>query len=123
MLADQAELPSPNEQFSKDWQRKYLEAYGRQLLRQNENAQSVRVRRIAHWPLPLELAEQNRTLTDPEGYELIMEATQRRSDLGPEVGDQSQMWQGGPSQQMNPGYPTNPSYPMNTAGRWNGAPR
>jgi hypothetical protein len=123
MLADQADMPSPDEQFNKEWQRKYLEAYGRQLLRANPNAQSVRVQRIAHWPLPLDLAQQNRTLTDPEGYELISEVTQRRSDLGPEASDQSQMWQGGPSPQMNHGYPPNPSYPMNTAGRWNGAPR
>ncbi|MCI0332663.1 MAG: hypothetical protein L0228_05515 [Planctomycetes bacterium] len=107
MLADQADMPG-SEESSKYWQRRYLEAYARQLLRTNEIAQTALVRRIAHWPLPRELALQQRTLTDPEGYELLMEVTQRRSDLGPEETNQSLMWQGGQ---------------MNTAGRWNGAPR
>ena len=52
MLADQSELPSDDKQFRDYWQRKYLEAYGRHLLRINENAQSVRLQRFAHWPLP-----------------------------------------------------------------------
>ncbi len=109
MLADQAGMPG-NEEVNKYWQRRYLEAYARHLLRVNENAQSVRLRRIAHWPLPRELALQERTLTDPEGYELLMEVTQRRSDLPPEDSAQSLMWQGAGNQ-------------MNTAGRWNGVPR
>ncbi len=95
MLADQAGLPGEKE-FSDYWQRKYLEAYARHLLRMNENAQAVRVTRIAHWPLPRDYALQQRTLTDPEGYEKLMEVTQRRSDLEPEDRGQSQtMWQSG----------------------------
>lgn len=108
MLADQASFPGDKE-ISDYWQRKYLESYARHLLRINENAQSVRLRRIAHWPLPRSLAvEQQRTLTDPEGYEVLMEVSQRRSDLGPDEGDQSLNWQSGG---------------MDTAGRWTGAPR
>jgi hypothetical protein len=107
MLADQAGLPGPKD-FSDHWQRKYLQAYAHHLLRVNEGAQAVRVRRIAHWPLPRDFAEQGRTLTDPESYEVLMEVTQRRSDLPPAPNNQSLMWQGG-------GY--------DTAGRWTGAPR
>jgi hypothetical protein len=94
MLADQAVFPSPDQQVRDHWQRKYLEAYGRHLLRTHEDAQSVRLRRIAHWPLPRDYAEQGRKLTDPEGYEVLIEVTQRRSDLGP-PGGQSSLWQGG----------------------------
>ena len=123
MLADQAILPSGNEQYSNYWQRIYLESYARHFLRVNPQAQSVRVRRYAHWPLPLELelmgrnegykllmqefSRQGRRLDD-QGYEMLMEVTQRRSDLGPEAGDQSLLGQGGRT---------------DTAGRWIGGPR
>jgi hypothetical protein len=108
MLADQAGLPGPKE-LNDRWQRKYLESYARHMLRVNEAAQTARLRRIAHWPLPRDLAvDQERKLTDPEGYELLMEVTQRRSDLEPATLDQSRVWQSG-------GY--------DTAGRWIGGPR
>ena len=123
MLADQAGLPSDNQQFSDYWQRMYLESYARHLLRLNEDAQTVRVRRYAHWPLPRQLelrgrkegyeflmqefAREGRRLDD-QGYELLMDVRQRRADLAPEPDEQSLMWQGGRS---------------NTAGRWMGAPR
>ena len=90
MLADQSEMPSDDKQFRDFWQRKYLEAYGDHLLRVNEKAQSVRLQRIAHWPLPRDLAVQGRQMTDPESYELMLEVTQRRSDLPPEPTSQSQ---------------------------------
>lgn len=90
MLADQSDMPSDNKQFRDFWQRKYLEAYGDHLLRVNEKAQSVHLRRIAHWPLPRDLAVQGRQMTDPESYELMLEVTRRRSDLAPEATSQSQ---------------------------------
>jgi hypothetical protein len=52
MLADQAELPFDDKPAQDYWQRKYLEAYGRQLLRNHEQAQTVVLRRYNHWPLP-----------------------------------------------------------------------
>jgi hypothetical protein len=115
MLADQADLPG-DKQISDYWQRRYLETYGRHLLRVNDDAASVRLQRIAHWPLPRILAVERqppgaaaplppKTLTDPEGYEPLMEVTQRRSDLGPDQ-TQNQMWRGD-----------------NAASRWMGAPR
>jgi hypothetical protein len=108
MLADQADLPGDKE-TSNYWQRKYLETYARHMLRIHENAQTVRLQRLAHWPLPRRLAdEEHRKLDDPEGYELLMDVTQRRSDLDPDGRDQSQMWQG---------------RGVNTARRWMGAPR
>jgi len=94
MLADQVGIPSNDEQFRKQWQRTYLEAYARQLLREYDG-QSVRVRWIAHYALPPQFAEQGRKLNDPEGYETLMEVTQRRSDLGPQTNDQSGAWQSG----------------------------
>jgi len=39
---------------------------------------------------------------------LLVEITQRRSDLGPEQPDQTNLWQSGP---------------VETAGRWSGGPR
>jgi hypothetical protein len=119
MLADQAGLPSDDKQASDYWQRKYLEAYARHLLRINEAAYTARLQRVAHWPLPRDLAVPRqppgapsplpaKKLTDPEGYEVVMEVTQRRSDLGPTASGQTLMWQGNR---------------MGTAGRWMGGPR
>jgi hypothetical protein len=128
MLADQAPMgDGPNEQ---SWQRTYLEAYARQLLRDNPPAQAVRVRHYAHWPLYQELEvdarnpdigrerayqafvqqmAQRGVNIDARGYQLLMEVTQRRSDLGPEPQpDQSSVWRSGP---------------VETAGRWTGGPR
>jgi hypothetical protein len=85
MLADQVGGGIPHEH----WQRRFLEAFGRQLLRQF-GGESVRVRWIAHSP------PDPRTLTDPakldvpESYKLrLPEVIQRRSDLGPEAQSQS----------------------------------
>jgi hypothetical protein len=121
MLADQAPSEDPK------WGPIYLEAYARQLLRDNPEAQAVRVRHYAHWPLTRELevaardpqygrerayqdfvrqmAEQDVTI-DARGYQLLKEVQQRRSDLGegPQP-DQSNTWHSGP---------------VETAGRWNG---
>jgi hypothetical protein len=106
MLADQAGMPSDNQRVRDDWQRKYLECYAHHLLRINKDAQAVRVKRIAHWPLPRNYALDGRTLTDPEGYEMLMEVTQRRSDLPPEPNAQTQyqnqMWQSGGYQTAQP---------------------
>ena len=87
MLADQSDMPTDDKQMSDRWQRKYLQAFGRHLLRVNENAQSVRLQRIAHWPLPRELAEKGTAITDPQGYDLLVEVTVRRSELGPEASE------------------------------------
>jgi hypothetical protein len=84
MLADQADMPTDDKQLSDRWQRKYLEAYGKHLLRMNENAQLVRLQRVAHWPLPRDLAVKGTKITDPQGYDLLVELTVRRSDLGPD---------------------------------------
>jgi hypothetical protein len=108
MLADQADFSSNNEQYRKQWQRAFLEGFARQLLRVNEDAASVRVRRVAHWPIPRTLAIEGRKITDPQGYETQLEVTQRRSDLGPPE-----------SGQTNTGH----ERPMNTAQRWIGVMR
>src|SRR5205085_357188 len=52
MLADQSEFPADDKPTRDFWQRKYLEAFGRQLLREHVQAQTVVLRRYNHWPLP-----------------------------------------------------------------------
>jgi hypothetical protein len=52
MLADQLDLPFNDKPTHDLWQRKYLEAFGRQLLREHTQAQSVVLRLYNHWPLP-----------------------------------------------------------------------
>jgi hypothetical protein len=52
MLADQSEVPFDDKPTRDLWQRKYLEAFGRQLLREHSQAQTVVLRRYNHWPLP-----------------------------------------------------------------------
>lgn len=109
MLADQAGMPSDDEQLSAYWLRKYLDAYARQLLRANENAETVTVQRFVHYPLPLDLARQGRKMTDPESYERAGQpVTLRRSDVMPANGDQTQVWQNGR---------------VDTANRWMGGAR
>lgn len=127
MLADQ--VPMGEEPLGK-WTRPYLEAYARQLIRANPEAQAARVRHYAHWPLPQELellaqsngydaaysafmqdASRNGLMIDDQGYQQLMEVTQRRSDLPaeePVSNDQSNDWESGP---------------VSTAGRWSGGPR
>jgi hypothetical protein len=129
MLADQA--PSGEDQYEKQWERTYLEAYARQLLRDHPSAQAIRLRHYAHWPLPFDFEEMARDpqigreeayrrymgmmkqegiTVDARGYQFHMEVTQRRSDLGPEQEqpDQTSVWESGP---------------VETAGRWTGGPR
>ncbi len=83
MLADQSEFPIDDKQYHDYWERKFLEAYADHLLRVNDNAQSVRLQRIAHQPLPRDLALQGKQMTDPESYQLLMEVTRSRSQLVP----------------------------------------
>lgn len=98
MLADQSDVPA-NDQM--DAKRMYLEAYARHLLRPNRRAQTVRVQLYAHYPLPSFYAAEGRAVgyqhlmqemnqggqshkIDEQGYELVGEGVQRRSDLPPE---------------------------------------
>jgi hypothetical protein len=127
MLADQA--PSGDDEYNSKWARPYLEAYARQLLRANPQAQAARVRHYAHWPLFRELEVRARDpeygrdrayqdmaralaqegiTVDARGYQMLLEVTQRRSDLGQQQPDQTNVWQSGP---------------VETAGRWSGGPR
>src|SRR4051812_11310706 len=117
MLADQSELPFDDKPTRDFWSRKYLEAYGRQLLSTHENAQSVRLLRYAHWPPPRHyfvdkdgkpITDPKPSLTDPKGYEVQVDVTQRRSDLSPPPTNQSTNWQ---------------QDRADTARRWSGAPR
>jgi hypothetical protein len=58
MLADQSELPFDAFGTRDMGQKKYLEAYGCQLLRDHPQAQTVVLRRYNHWPLPYHYVEQ-----------------------------------------------------------------
>jgi hypothetical protein len=107
MLADQSELPVPDEKIRDQWLRTYLAAYARQLLRQY-GGQTARVQRIVHYPLFLNDALKGMELTDPQTYETQLEVTQTRRDLPPDSSDQSSAWQGGR---------------LNTARAWQGATR
>lgn len=80
MLADQSELPVPDEKIRDEWLRKYMTAYARQLLRQYDG-QTARVRRIIHYPLGYYEALEGKELTDPSTYEMQIEVTQTRRDL------------------------------------------
>lgn len=130
MLADQA--PSGPDENDKRWGRAHLEAYARQVLRDHPEAYSVRVRHYAHYPLPMQfetrartenygweranrdfqqVLRQNGINVDENLFELLMEVTQRRSDLGPDeasAAGQANGWQSGP---------------VSTASRWTGGPR
>jgi hypothetical protein len=116
MLADQAELPFDDKPTRDYWGRKYLEAYGRQLLAINENAQSVRLLRYNHWPPPRRyfvdkdgkpITNPKPSLTDPKGYELQLDVTQRRSDLAPPPPtNQSMYWQQGRAAETARRWPT-----------------
>jgi hypothetical protein len=121
----------------------YLEAYARHLLRVNKDAQSARVQRYAHWPLPSSYVVQgrkkgyallmqdfahqgqNRRL-DEQGFEMVAEVVQRRSDLGPEPADQTSTLPQRPfsNQDLNPNQNLNwQGDRTNVAGRWTGGPR
>lgn len=117
MLADQSELPFEDKPTRDYWSRKYLEAYGGQLLSTHENAQSVRLLRYAHWPPPRNyfvdkegkpITDPKPLLTDPKGYEVQVDVTVPRRDMVPRPNNQSSNWQQGRA---------------DTARRWSGAPR
>lgn len=110
MLADQAGagLGGDDEQQRQQWQRTFLEAYARHLLRMHDG-ESVRLRWIVHYQLPPNLAAEGRKINDPESYRLLMEVTQRRSDLKLEATTKSSDVRG--------------SERRDTAGRWMGVPR
>lgn len=85
MLAEQVGGPVPEE----SWQRRYLEAYARQLLREFEG-ESVRVRWIAHAPPDPQNVTDPSKLDAPTSYrERMAPVVQRRSDLGAEARAQS----------------------------------
>jgi hypothetical protein len=119
MLADQAGgIPSDNAQYRDYWQRKYLEGYADHLLRTHDNAESVRVERVVHWPIPRDFALQGRKLTDPESYQPVFQVTRQRSALGPSERDQTGVIRPHPQQP----YRQQQRVP-NTAQRWIGVPR
>jgi len=124
MLADQVEMAGDDQQLK----RQILEAFARQLLRMNKDAQSARVQLVAHYPLPTEFLRNGRAQgyqmyqqdfarggmnkrIDSQGYEVVGEAMQRRSDLGPESTDQSM--------NVSPNLNWQSERP-NVAGRWSG---
>jgi hypothetical protein len=76
MLADQVGAGIPDEQL----QRRFLEAYARQLLRQFKG-ESVRIRWVAHHPVDPFRASDPTKLDAKDSYELRLEVIQRRSDL------------------------------------------
>jgi hypothetical protein len=112
MLADQAGIPSDNPQYRDYWQRKFLERYADHFLRTHDEAESVRVQRQWHWPIPRDFALQGRKLTDPESYQTVFEVTRQRSALGPSERDQTHSGQQRQLQRL-----------PNTAQRWIGVPR
>jgi hypothetical protein len=100
MLADQIDI-SPDNKEGEALGRRQLEAYARQLLRKNRGAQVVRVQLFAHWPLPTMYLSEGRAQgyqrlskemsqsgqkhpINDQGFELVAEAIQRRTDLPPE---------------------------------------
>jgi len=80
MLADQCEMPIPQDAERKQWERNYLTAYARELLREYNGA-SVRVQRVIHFPAFLDDVKKGMPLTDPRTYKTELEVTQRRQDL------------------------------------------
>lgn len=85
MLAEQVGGPFADEA----WQRRYLQAYARQLLREFEG-ESVRVRWIAHTPPDPQNMTYPVKLDAAGSYrERLPPVVQRRSDLGPEANRQS----------------------------------
>lgn len=76
------------------WRRKYLEAYGRHILRQSEGAAAVRVRWVEHRPLSPVDALKGMKLDDPSTFrQTLPDVVIRRSDLGPEESNQTNIWQ------------------------------
>lgn len=82
MLADQSELPPADGQNEHYWEEKYLDAFARHLLRQAGDAQTVRVRRYAHWPLPERFASRGIQSV----YDEINNMREHAKSLGAEQG-------------------------------------
>jgi hypothetical protein len=142
MLADQIDIP-PDDKEAAAFGRMQLEGYARQLLRKNRGAQTARVQLFAHWPLPSEYVLQGRAQgyqrlaqemsqsgqqhqINDQGFEMIAEVIQRRSDLPPEPDPPaepiSQTQSFAPPQQTNPNLNWRSDRPK-TAERWSGGRR
>jgi hypothetical protein len=82
------------------WRKRFLEAYGRHILRESDGA-AVRIRWIEHRPLEPEEATRGMKLDDPSTYrQTLPDVIVRRSDLGPEEviqpmppANQTNIWQ------------------------------
>ncbi len=95
MLADQAGAGIEEERDPDLWKRKYLEAYARHILRESDGA-AVRLRWIEHRPLDPKAAFDGAKLDDPSTYrQVLQDIIVRRSDLGPDNSNQSNIWQSG----------------------------
>jgi hypothetical protein len=95
MLADQAGAGPEEERDPDLWKRKYMEGYARHILRESDGA-AVRVRWIEHRPLEPGAAFDGAKLDDPSTYRQILpDVIVRRSDLGPDDANQSNIWQSG----------------------------
>jgi hypothetical protein len=91
MLADQCQLDARTEAEANQWQREYLNAYARQLLRKYNGA-SARVQRIVHYPAFLDDVRGGMPLDDPRTYKTEAEVVQRRQDLDLPTPNQSGAW-------------------------------
>jgi hypothetical protein len=129
MLASQAGFDHEMKQVRDETQKAYLDAYGRHLLYANKDAQAVRLRRFAHWPVPINYAKSDRKKgydnlmqqsarggeprqIDAQGYEFLGETVVRRSEIEPEARQQA-IYQNGYV----------PNYAPETANRWTGGRR
>jgi hypothetical protein len=84
MLADQADFPSPDEKVNKEWTRRYLEAYGQELLRKHDG-ERIRIQRVVHDvlmpPMMRRPEDRNKKLDDPSTYRVELEVVQTRRDV------------------------------------------
>ncbi|HEX3601947.1 MAG TPA: hypothetical protein VHU84_17470 [Lacipirellulaceae bacterium] len=141
MLADQLDMMAGDKAANDAHRKAYLEAFGRQLLRNNRSAQAVRVQLFAHFPLPSNyvlmgreagyqrLSQDMAREGDPhqlneQGYELEAEAVQHRSDLPQEPQPAAEPQK----QSFAPVAPPNRNLNWqnersNVANRWQGGPR
>lgn len=141
MLGDQLDMMVGDKATSDARRKAYLEAFGRQLLRNNHSAQVVRVQLFAHYPLSADYALMGRAKGyqrlsqdmaregDPhqlneQGYELEAEAIQRRTDLPPEPDPPAETQKQSFAPAAQPSRPLNwQSERANVANRWQGGPR
>jgi hypothetical protein len=102
MLADQAGAALEDERDPDRWKRMFLEAYARHILRESDGA-AVRVRWIEHRPLDPKMAFDGAKLDDPSTYRQVLpDIVVRRSDLGPEPTNQTNVWQSGRQNMAGP---------------------